>query len=93
MALQTVRGINIFPACAGLFGRGQLAGGTTLIKEGLSLRGPSLTQVNREGPQDQNKFQNIGTFVNFVLQKCIDVIFCYSYTCILEVRSRSVFMG
>lgn len=51
-----------------LFSRGQLAGGTTLIKEDLSLKVPSLTQVNREGPQDQKMLQYIGTIVNFVLQ-------------------------
>lgn len=99
MVLQTKSGINSFPACAGsfLFGRGQLAVGTTLIKEDLRLRGPSLTQVNREGPQDQKLFQHIGTFVNSVLQKCTDVIsalYIYIYThAFLEVHSHSVFMG
>lgn len=74
--LQTVRGIEIFSACAGssLFGRGHLAGGTTLIKEDLSLRDPPLTQVNRDRPQDQKVLQHSGT----VVHKCI-VLYVHMY--------------
>lgn len=64
-----------------------------MIKEDLSLRGPSLTQVNREGRQDQKVFQPNGNFVHSGSQKCIDVISVLYFICILEVQSQSIFMG